>query len=143
MAVQTLLIPSSYGYTTTIEYDEVVHNYGSGYNTTSIVGHSEGLLYYTLRFDFLHYATDQLSLTDPEDSTLKSYPAYIWAFFKRRKIDGEAFNLKYSTDVFNLVDPTTGSSVLVKFVDRRLTLDNITFRLYSTGIQLKQYRAAA
>jgi hypothetical protein len=140
---QSLLVPSSYGYSTTIEYDEVVHNYGSGYSTSSIVGHSEGVLYYTLRFDFLHYATDQLSLTDPEDLVLKSYPAYLLAFFKRRKIDGEAFNLKYSTDPFNLVDPTTGSSVLVKFIDRRLTLENVTFRLYTSGIQLKQYRAAS
>lgn len=143
MATQTLLIPSSYQYTTEIVFDVVDRSFGDGYDNSIVVGHSEGLLYYTLRYDFLHYATDQLSVTDPEDSTLKSWPSYLWAFFKRRIIDGEAFNLKYSVDPFNLVDPATGSAVLVKFVDKRLSLENITFKLYSTGIVLRQYRTAS
>ncbi len=143
MAIQSLLIYPSYGYGVDLVVDEIPDSFGDGYDTAAIVGNSAGLLYYKLRFDFLHYGTDQLSVTDPEDSVVKSWPSYLYAFFLRRKLDGEAFNIKYDTEKFNLTLPTTGTSILVKFVDRTLSLDNVTFKLYSTGITLRQYRAAS
>lgn len=143
MPTQSLLIYPSFGYGVDLVVDEISKDYGSGYDNSILVGHSEGLLFYRLRYDFLHYGTDQLSVLDPEDSVTKNWPSYLFAFYLRRKLDGEAFNIKYDTDKFNLVQPTTGTSLLVKFVDKRLSFENVTFKLYSSGVLLRQYRAAS
>lgn len=144
MPTQTLKIFPSYGADIERTFDVIPRSFGDGYDNSVVVGNSTGLIFYRLRFDYLHYSTDQLSVLDPEDSVTKNWPRYLWDFFARRIIDGEAFNIKYDTDVYNLVnDTTTGTALLVKFVDTRISYNQFTFKLYSTGLTLRQWRAAS
>ena len=134
MPTQTLQLLGSYGADIAIRFDRIVHDFKDGFKRFTLVGHSAGVLRYRLVYDFLHAATDQLSVTDPEDSILKSWPDYLWDFFARRMVDGAAFNL---------ADPRTGSTVLVTFVESALSYNFFTYKLFSSGIELEQFRDAS
>jgi hypothetical protein len=129
----TLQVLGSYGMTISIVFDEIVRDYRDGTTDTVLVGHTNGVLEYALKLDFLPDA--ELTVTDPEDSNIvKTWQDYFWDFFVRRKQDGAAFDI---------TDPRTGSTVSVKFVDSRLDYEFVTYALFSAaGIRLRQHRVA-
>lgn len=139
---QTLQLPTginalgSYGASVSIQFDEIRREFGSGNDATEMVGHTDGQIILKLNYDFL---PDEGSLTvlDPENSNAVTYwPRYLWKFFIRRKRDQEAFNVTFT-------DPGTGadSTLLFKFADSQLDYQMATFKLYSTGLVLRQWRA--
>lgn len=129
---QTLQVLGSYGMELDIEFAEIVRDFGDGYDDNVLVGNSSGEKFYRLVLEFLPDGTDQLSVVDPEDSLTKSYADYIWDFFVRRKQDGEAFNI---------TDPRDGATVLVKFAESRLSYQFLTYKLFGSGLLLRQHRA--
>lgn len=129
----TLQILGSYGFEPEIVFDEIVRDYGDGYDDTILVGHSQGVKFYKLNFEFLPDTTSELSVLDPEDSLTKSYARYLWDFFVRRKGDGAAFNI---------TDPRDGSTVSVKFAEGRLSYTLFQYKIFSAaGVLLRQYRS--
>ena len=97
----------------------------------ALVGNSAGQQFLRLTFSLPDRATHVI--TDPEDSTSKTYARYLWEFWLRRKVDGEAFNV---------VHPRTGTNLLCVFAERRLTLHAVTRKCYTTGLRFKQYRTS-
>lgn len=133
MPTQTLQIIGSYGLELDLAVNEIVRDFGDGFDQTVFVGNTAGLRRYRLKYEFLPDSTSDLSVTDPEDSTVKSYARYLYDFFLRRKVDGAAFQITC---------PLKGDTVLVKFTDKVLTLQLFTYKLYSSGLALRQYRSA-
>lgn len=130
MPTQELLLTGDFDLQVEIEFAEIPRNYGSGHETVLRGGHSDGNLGYKLVYKTLSNSGGQ-AITDPEDSTAKAPARYVWEFFVRRKQDQAAFNVK---------DPRTGTDVLVKFAERKLSYTLFAVRLFSSGISLKQYR---
>lgn len=128
----TLQILGSYGMDIELEFAEIQRDFGDGYDANELVGNSAGELFYRLVFDFLPDSLE-LTVTDPEDgSAVKTYQDYLWDFFVRRKQNGDAFDV---------VDPRTGSTVSVKLTDIRLSYKFLTYKLFSTGLLLRQHRS--
>lgn len=130
MPTQTFQVPSQLQLEVAIEFAEIVRDYGDGYDDNVLVGHSDGQLFYRLVWNSLPDRTTH-TVTD-EDAATVTWADYIWQFFINRKQDGEAFNI---------TDPRSGSTVLVKFVERRLTYNMIHTSVFTTGILLRQHRA--
>lgn len=142
MPTQSLVVPTginvlgSYGASVGIHFDELVKRYAGGNDESELTGHTDGEFILKLKYDFL---SDEGSLTvlDAENSNAVTYwPRYVWLFFVRRKQDQAAFNVTFT-------DPSTGSDAtkLFKFEDSDLTYETITYKLYSTGLTLRQWRA--
>lgn len=128
----TLQILGSYGMDIEIGFAEIQRDFGEGYDANELVGNSSGELFYRLVFDFLPDSTD-LTVTDPEDGdAVKTYQDYLWDFFVRRKQTGDAFDV---------TDPRTGSTVSVKLIDTRLSYKFLTYKLFSSGLLLRQHRS--
>lgn len=127
-----LQILGSYGLERIDRFDLITRNYGDGTIDSVLVGHTDGVTEFVLNFEFLPDA--ELTVTDPEDSdTVKTWVNYFRDFFRRRMGDGSAFDI---------TDPLTGTTYTVKFADSVLTLNYVTYKLYSSqGIRLVQYRA--
>lgn len=117
-----------------IGFAEIIRNYGDGYDTTVRTGHSQGQLRYRLVFPTLASSAGQTIVDDEDGGTAKPTAIYLWDFFVRRKQDGAPFYIK---------DPLTESLVLVKFSDRKMSFSKFAVRLFTTGINLHQYRPAA
>lgn len=137
---QTLQILGSYGAGVGIEFQRINRRYGSGYDQNDLTGHTDGTLVLKLNYDFL---PDDGSLTvlDPENANaVTNWPVYLWKFFVSRMQDDEAFNV-------TVIDPGVGGSTtltaLFKFVDSRMDYSWFSYKLYSTGLELRQWRAAA
>lgn len=130
MPTWELLLTGDFDLVEEIEFGEIERNYGKSYSTILRTGHSDGDLSFKLTYKTLSNSGGQ-AITDPEDSTAKAPARYVWEFFVRRKQDGAAFNVK---------DPRTGSLVLVKFAERKLSYTLFAVRLFSSGISLKQFR---
>lgn len=137
---QTLQILGSYGAGVGIEFQRINRRYGSGYDQNDLTGHTDGTLVLKLNYDFL---PDDGSLTvlDPENANaVTNWPVYLWKFFVSRMQDDEAFNV-------TVIDPSVGGSTtltqLFKFVDSRMDYSWFSYKLYSTGLELRQWRALA
>lgn len=138
MSVQTLKVIGSYPANVGIEFQELTRRYGSGYDQTDLVGPTDGTLTLKLNYEFLP-DDGSLTVTDPENGdAVTNWPVYLWKFFVRRKQDGEAF---YVT----MIDPSVGGSTtftqLFKFVDSRLDYSWFTYKLYSSSLELRQWKA--
>ncbi len=140
MSTQTLKIIGSYGASVGIEFQEITRRYGSGYDQNDLTGPTDGTLVVRLNYDFLP-DDGSLTVTDPENANaVTNWSVYLWKFFVRRKQDDEAFNV-------TIIDPSVGGTTelteLFKFVDRRMDFNWFSYKLYSTGLELRQWRAAA
>lgn len=136
MATQTLSIPASWGGTISIQFDIIENNFGGGFDDHELVGPSDGTMLFRVPYDHLP-AGNSLLINDPENSnTPTPWAAYLWKFYKRRMQDLEAFNI-------TALDPETNTTGtwLVKFVNFQLDYNALTWQLYSSGIELRQWRA--
>lgn len=114
-----------------IGFAEIIRNYGDGYDTTLRVGHSDGETRYRLVCNTLSSSLAPF-IIDEENGNTPTPPAiYLWRFFVRRKQDGQAFNIK---------DPLFETNVLVKFSESKMSFSKFAVRLFSTGINLHQFR---
>lgn len=140
----TLAVPTglqalgSFGAVVSISFDEIVRDYGGGYDTTELVGPTAGLIYLRLQLDFLD-DSGQLTVVDAENANaVTNWSQYLWKFFIRRKQDGAAFNVAFT-------DPDDGMSRTdtFKFMESRLDYTWFNVKLYSTGLTLRQFVALA
>jgi len=134
---QTLLVPPSYSVGVSIRFDEIIREFGGGYDTNELVGPTDGIILLKYRYNILH-AGAQLTINDPEaGGAATSWPKYLWLFYRRRKQQGDAFNVTL------LEDPATEAAMtqLFKFADSQLDYDLISWKLYTSGIALRQWRA--
>lgn len=134
MPLPVLQILGSYGLERIDRFDVISRNYGDGTIDTVLVGNTDGVVEFVLNFEFLPDA--ELTVTDPEDGdTVKTWVHYFRDFFRRRMQDGSEFEI---------TDPLTGTTYKVKFLDSVLSLNYVTYKLFSSqGIRLGQYRAPA
>lgn len=130
MPYQTLKLLGNFGLDVEIEFSEIVHQYGGGVVDILSTGHSDGQLFYRLVYSALPDAQGQFVLDD-ESMTNKAKATYFWDFFVNRK-KGDPF--------FYVKDPRTGANVLVRFVERRLSFNLFSLKLFSSRIYLAQVR---
>ncbi len=132
----TLQIPFTYPSTISIEFDEIKREFGGGYDTNELVGPTDGTI--TVKGNFGHLpAAGSLTITETAISmSAMTYSVYLWKFYIYHKQNGEAFNI-------TILDPATNTAAtfLVKFVDSRLDYEMLTFQLYSSTLQFRQWRA--
>ncbi len=129
MPTQTLQITGQLNSDYELSFARLEFNFGDGYEQAAIVGHSSGQEFVTLNFNGLSNRSAQ-NLTDPEDSMAKTPEKYLIDFFKRRMVDGEAFN----------VTTTRGDTLLVTFADSTLPLKRFGKNVSSVAIRFKQHR---
>jgi len=129
---EALQLLGDYGAELELGFAEIVQDFGDGYDRNVLVGNSAGQ-----RSFRLVYRLGCRTLTDPETSDVVTESQYVWRFFKRRKQDGAAFNI-------TIYDPETetDTAVLVKFAESNITYTMLSARLFSTGLRLRQHRAA-
>lgn len=130
MPTQTLKLTGDFDLQVEIEFEEIVRNYGSGFDTTLTTGHSDGQLHFKLTYKVLSGSQGQ-KIHDDESGTDKAPADYVWDFFVARKKDKQPFYI---------LNPRTGTNVLCKFSERRLSFTLFAIKLFSTGISLHQFR---
>jgi len=118
------------------EYARLDFDLGRGYTPSVLVGHSDGSQYWRYIFKALpdRSGDSRFVLTDTEDSTSKTWAAYLDDFFTRRTDDGLAFLV---------TDQRTNSDVTVVFAQDELVLTLISKDLYKTEVRLREYRDVA
>lgn len=138
---QTLAAPTglsalgAYGAKVSIRFEEITREMAVGYDKTELVGATDGVLILTINQEFL---PDDGSLTviDVENgSAVTNWSRYFWKFFIRRKQDGEAFFVSF-------IDPATGAAEATKqfkFNEQQMDYTWFAYKLYSTGVSLRQY----
>ena len=127
-------ILGEYGSSIGIRFDEISRDYGGGYDETELVGPTTGLLFLRLKYGFLPTNTLLTVVDDENSNTVTPWAQYLWLKFKRRKADGQAFDVTF-------IDPATNanSTKKFKFADSQLDYETITFQLYGSGLLLRQY----
>ena len=130
MPTQTLQLTPQLTTDAGIRFSAIVHDFGDGYRTHTLTGNSAGEKFYQFVFSVLPDRSTH-TVTDPETSTTETYADYLWNFYVRRMGDGAAFNI---------TDPRTGSTVLVRFVDTELSYNLFQRKCAATGIRLQQVR---
>ena len=130
MPTQTFQLIGQIGSEYELRVARIDHDFGDGYDSSTLVGNSAGQEFVTLVFNALTDRTGD-QITDPEDSVSKTKTEYVKDFFLARMADGAAFN----------VTTTRGETLLVKFAEPSLTLRNISRKAFSTGIRFRQHRS--
>lgn len=104
-------------------------DYGDGYEQSVVVGHSSGQEFVNLTFNALSDRTAQ-NIVDAEDSVTRTPLEYAIAFFKRRMVDGAAFN----------VTTTRDDTLLVYFAEDEISYDTISKKAHRGGLRFRQAR---
>lgn len=138
---QTLLAPTgltalgAYGAQVGIRFEEIAREFAVGYDKTELVGATDGILIIKLNLEFLP-DEGTLTVVDPENgNAVTNWSQYLWKFFIRRKQDGEEFFVSFT-------DPATGAveaTKKFKFAEQQLDYTWFQFKLYSTGLTLRQF----
>ena len=74
-------------------------------------------------------------ITREISNAVTNWSQYFWKFFIRRKQDGEAFYVSF-------IDPATGAAETTKqfkFNEQQMDYVWFAYKLYSTGISLRQF----
>jgi hypothetical protein len=139
---QTLLAPTgisvlgAYGASVSVEYAEIVREFAVGYDKSELVGPTDGQLFLKLNYEFLPDEAPYTVVDVENGSAVTTWPVYLWRFYKRRKADGAAFNVTFYNPEDGADDTRT-----FKFEDSQLSYDFLMFKLYSTGLLLREYIA--
>lgn len=127
---ETLQITGQLGSDYELAYARLDFDYGDGYEQSVIVGHSSGQEFINITFNAISNRTAQ-NLIDPEDSVSKTPEKYLIDFFKRRMVDGEAFN----------VTTTRGDTLLVTFAQDQLQIKRFGKQVGLVTIRCRQHRS--
>lgn len=130
MPTQTFQLIGQIGSEYELQVARIYHDFGDGYESSTLVGNAAGQEFVTLVFNVLTDRTGDV-LTDPEDSVSKTKFEYLHDFFLARMADGAAFN----------VTTTRSETLLVTFADPSITARNIGRKAFSTGLRFKQHRS--
>ena len=113
-----------------LAYARLDFDFGDGYEQSVIVGHSSGQEFVNLTFNVISNRAAQ-NITDPEDSISKTPEKYLIDFFRRRMVDGEAFN----------VTTTRGDTLLVTFAESRININRFTKQVGKLTLRFRQHRS--
>lgn len=114
-----------------IEFSELENDLGDSYYDQYLIGSETGNRAWALTLPTLPDGTlDSNTVTGINGETL-TRAEYIWDLFCETKVTGEPF-------VFQ--DPRNSGYYLAMFADKKLTLERLLTKLYSTGIVIKQVR---
>lgn len=130
MPTPSFALPGQLGSDYELSFARLEQNFGDGYETAAIVGHSSGQEFVTLTFNAISNRSAQ-NITDPEDSTSKTPEKYLIDFFTRRMVDGAAFN----------VTTTRGDTLLVTFAQDSLPINRFSRNVGRVSIKFKQHRS--
>jgi hypothetical protein len=136
MPDDTLLISGQLGGEIGREFARINYNLGGGYTPSVLVGHSEGVGLYLIRFNYLPHRISDSRYTvadDGDSNTVKTWADYLRDFFNRRMVDGNPFDF---------TDEQTGDEVTVVFVDDQLTYRTVGNGIFTAEVRVRQYRAA-
>lgn len=112
-----------------ISFSELENDLGGGYYAQVLFGSANGERDWRLTMPTLTGTLDR-TVTGINGETL-SWEEYIWDLFCEQKVNGTPFALQ---------DIRTGNYYLVRFADKKLTYSRMLVKLYSTGLELKQWR---
>lgn len=112
-----------------IRFEEIETDLGGGYGTTTGFGVNTGIRRFVVKFPTLPGAVGQATISY-NGSTLT--PAdYLWALFCDSKDSGVPFVVQ---------SPRNDQYYLVKFADRELSYARMLTKLFSSGVEFKQFR---
>jgi hypothetical protein len=109
-------------------FDEVIHDFGDGYESEILTGSNTGLRSWSLSYPTL---TDFTSKTLTVNGVTMTHAQYVWDLFQRTKVSGKPFVIKSSKN---------GQYYLAKFADKELSEQRIYAKVISVGLKLKQVR---
>lgn len=130
MSTQTFQLIGQIGSEYELRVARIEHDFGDGYESSTLVGNSAGQEFVTLVFNALTDRSGDV-LTDPEDSTSKTKLEYVHDFFLARMADGAAFN----------VTTTRGDTLLVTFGEPAIAAKTIGRKAFSMSFRFKQHRS--
>jgi hypothetical protein len=114
-----------------IMFSELENELGGGFYSQLLYGSENGERFWRLTLPTLtDSGMDSRTVTGINGETL-TYAEYIWDLFCTQKVDGTPFAYRC---------PRNGNYYLVRFANRELTYQRMLTKLYSTGIELKQWR---
>lgn len=113
-----------------LAYARLDFDYGDGYEQSVIVGHSSGQEFINITFNAISNRAAQ-NITDPEDMVSKTPEKYLIDFFKRRMVDGEAWN----------VTTTRGDTLLVTFAQDTIQIKRFGKQVGSVTVRCRQHRS--
>jgi hypothetical protein len=114
-----------------ISFSELENDLGDSYYAQALYGSENGNRRWQLTMPTLdHSSFGARTVTGINGETL-SYEAYLWDLFCETKVSGTPFVYQ---------DGRTNQYYLVRFADKELTYQRMLTKLYSAGIELKQWR---
>lgn len=131
MPTQTFQLIGQIGSGGKLAVSKLHWNFGDGHEISAVVGHSEGQEFVNLIFNACSDRTAQ-NLVDPEDSVTRTPLEYAISFFRRRAVDGEAFN----------VTTTREDTLLVYLAEDEISYDIISKKIHKTGLRFRQARTS-
>src|SRR3954463_5588142 len=126
---QTLLDVGSWGLTEAIAFRVLEFSYGDGYESSALVGSTEGTLAWKLTWKVLPGFLGQAA---GGVFSASSRADYLWNFFCDRMAAGN--------ESFKIISPRSGRMYLAAFAETTLSYEMFMTKLYTTGISLKQRR---
>lgn len=112
-----------------IAFSELENELGGGYYAQVLFGSENGERYWKLGLPTLTGTLDR-TVTGINGETL-SWEEYIWDLFCEQKVNGTPFAYQ---------DLRSGNYYLVRFAQKELTFQRMLVKLYTTGLELKQWR---
>jgi hypothetical protein len=119
------------------EFARITYNLGGGYTPSILVGHSEGVGTYIVRFKALPNRPGDarfMVIDDGDGDTNKTWAKYLRDFHTRRMVDGNPFEI---------TDDETGETVNVVFVDDFLNYRAVGKNVFATEFRVREYREPA
>lgn len=114
-----------------ITFEELENELGGGYYAQVLYGSENGQKSWRMTFPTLTGGSlSSRTATGINGETL-TYEAYLWDLFCEQKATGIPFAFR---------DTRSNQFYLVRFADKVLTYQRMLTKLYSTGIELKQWR---
>lgn len=117
-----------YGIQESIDFAVLEADLGDGYDRSALVGSSLGTREWKLTWSALPQSGETVSYNG---ATLFRAD-YLWEFYSQRMREGNSS--------FIIQSPVTNQKYLAKFIDKRLTYELFSLKLFSTGISVKQRR---
>jgi hypothetical protein len=117
---------SSYGVSESISFARIRNVLGDGFESSVLMGSATGLREWSLKFDLM---SERRTFTI--EGRAQTIVEYLWDFYCEHQVSGEPFIIQ---------SPKNNQFYLASFADEKLTLTKFTYKLWSTGLALRQRR---
>lgn len=114
-----------------ISFSELENELGGGYYAQVLFGSENGERFWRLTLPTLTGSSMDGRTVEGINNDTLTYEEYIWDLFCEQKVTGTAFAYQ---------DTRSGQYYLARFANKELTYSRMLTKLYSTGLELKQWR---